>query len=462
MTMLGIDDNNRKWWILAAMGAILGVILLDETVVGVALPTMQVDLDMSEVTSHWVVNIYMLVLAGLAAAAGKFGDIVGHKTVINTGLVIFGLASLGCGFAQSDVWLITARGIQGVGAAIIFPSCLAMVTIVFRPEQRGLALGIWGAIGTVFLALGPLVGGFLTDFASWRWIFWVNPPIVFAVALIVLAAWVDPPKTDKSERVDKTGLILLIGGLSMAVFAIMEGPEWGWTNLTILLLLIVGAVLLVAFVFVELRKRTPLIAVDLFASPTFSGCNLVIFAAQYTKMAVFVFGAMYLQDILKMSPLMAGLALLPTVAPQIVTAPLAGHAADKFGARWPSLLGVAAMGAGLVIVTIAITRGSYALMFPGLLSWGLSQAFVFLPPQRAVMNSVPPSKQGEAGGIAMSSQLLGATIGMAVCSTLFSMTNSFQVVFFGTAVFTLIVLVISWLTIERPGRAGAVSAPQQQ
>ncbi len=255
--MLGIDDNNRKWWILAAMGAILGVILLDETVVGVALPTMQVDLDMSEVTSHWVVNIYMLVLAGLAAAAGKFGDIVGHKTVINTGLVIFGLASLGCGFAQSDVWLITARGIQGVGAAIIFPSCLAMVTIVFRPEQRGLALGIWGAIGTVFLALGPLVGGFLTDFASWRWIFWVNPPIVFAVALIVLAAWVDPPKTDKSERVDKTGLILLIGGLSMAVFAIMEGPEWGWTNLTILLLLIVGAVLLVAFVFVELRKRTP-------------------------------------------------------------------------------------------------------------------------------------------------------------------------------------------------------------
>jgi len=185
--MLGISDTNRKWWILAAMGAILGVILLDETVVGVALPTMQTDLGMSEVTSHWVVNIYMLTLAGLAAAAGKIGDIIGHKTVMITGLIIFGAASLLCGFAQTDIWLIIARGIQGCGAAIIFPSSLAMTTIAFPPSQHGLALGIYGAIGTVFLSLGPLVGGFLTDFLSWRWIFWVNPPIVLAIAAIVLA-----------------------------------------------------------------------------------------------------------------------------------------------------------------------------------------------------------------------------------------------------------------------------------
>ncbi len=164
--MFGINDQNRRWWVLAAMGAILGVILLDETVIGVALPTIQADLDMSEVASHWVVNVYMLVLAGLAAAAGKLGDIAGHKRIMNTGLLIFGLASLACGFAESGDWLITARAVQGAGAAIIFPGSLAMLTIAFTEQQRGLAIGMAGAIGTVFLALGPLVGGFLTDVAS--------------------------------------------------------------------------------------------------------------------------------------------------------------------------------------------------------------------------------------------------------------------------------------------------------
>jgi len=430
------------------MGTILGVILLDETVVGVALPTIQSDLNMSEIRSHWVVNIYMLVLAGLAAAAGKFGDIFGHKIVMNTGLIIFGLASLACGFAQTDLWLIAARGIQGVGAAIIFPSCLSMATIIFPPEQRGFALGIWGAIGTTFLALGPLVGGFLTDFVTWRAIFWLNPPICFAIMLIVFAAWTGLPQSEKVERVDKAGTLLLVSGLSAIVFAVMEGPDWGWSDPTIITLFVAGMTFLIAFVSIELKIRMPLIEVDLFRNSSFSACNLVIFSAQYSKMAMFVFGAMYFQDVLKLSPLIAGIALLPTVVPQIATAPLAGHAADRFGARWPSIIGVAAMAVGLVIVTIAIARESYALMFFGLLFWGLSQSFVFVAPQRAVMNSVSPQKQGQAGGISMSSQLLGATIGMAICSTVFSMTSSFQAVFLSTSVVAIIVLVISWLAIE--------------
>jgi MFS family permease len=166
--MPGIRAEDRKWWVLAAMGAILGVILLDETVVSVALATIRSDLGMSEAGSHWVVNIYMLVLAGLSAAAGKVGDIAGHRLVMNSGLLTFGAASIACGFADSGTWLIVARGVQGVGAAIIFPASLAMLTIAFPERQRGLAIGISGAVGTVFLALGPLVGGFLTDFASCR------------------------------------------------------------------------------------------------------------------------------------------------------------------------------------------------------------------------------------------------------------------------------------------------------
>lgn len=448
-----MSDQLRKWLVLVAMGAILGVILLDETVVGVALPTIQIDLAMSEVRSHWVVNIYMLVLAVLAAAAGKFGDVVGHRMLVTTGLAIFGIASLACGFAGGEIWLIVARAMQGLGAAIIFPSSLAMVTVAFPKEQRGFALGIYGAIGTVFLALGPLVGGFLTDFASWRWIFWVNPPIVVAVGMIVLAAWVEPARTGTPDRIDKVGLVLLICGLSALVFALMEGPGWGWNDPAILALLAGGMAMLVAFAVFEHGKRAPLIDVDLFANSTFAGSNLVIFFAQYSKMSVLVFGALYLQDVLHMSPLLSGFALLPTVAPQPFTAPAVGRVVDRFGGREPTVFGVALSAAAFIWIAFSISQGSYALLFAGLFAWGLSVAFLFVPPQHTVMGSVPPQKTGQAGGIAMSSQLLGATIGMAVSSTVYSMSQSFHAVFLVTAIVNMIVLAVAWLTIGRPTKA---------
>jgi EmrB/QacA subfamily drug resistance transporter len=440
------------------MGAILGVILLDETVVGVALPTIQIDLALDEVESHWVVNVYMLVLACVAAVAGRLGDMVGHRRLMVLGLLIFGLASLACGFAGSDAWLIAARGVQGLGAAIIFPVSLAMVVITFPERQRGLALGIYGSIGTTFLALGPMVGGLLTDIASWRWIFWLNPPITLVIAAIVLAAWRDPPHDGAPERLDKRGFLLLVGGLSLVIFAVMEGPDRGWTRPAILLPLVVGVVLLALFVRVERRTAAPLIDVRLFADRSFTACNLVIFTVQYSKMTMYVFGAMYLQDILKMSPLMAGLALLPTVSTQVFMAPLAGRAADRFGARWPSLGGLISMTAGLVLVAVAMDWKNYVLMFPGLLAWGLSPAFLFVPPRRAVMSAVPPAMHGQAGGIAMSAQLIGATVGMAVCSTIFSMTGDFRAVFLATALVTGSVIVVGLFAIERPRAAAPVAA----
>ncbi|MCB1494302.1 MAG: MFS transporter [Bauldia sp.] len=448
------DDaiTSRMWWILAAMGAILGVILLDETVVGVALPTIQTDLAMTEVGSHWVVNIYMLALAALAAAAGKFGDMVGHRALMIAGLLVFGLASLACGFSQTGTWLIVARGIQGVGAAIIFPSSLAMITIIFPESRRGLALGVYGAIGTTFLALGPFVGGLLTDLASWRWIFWINPPIVLAVALVVLVKWNIDHAAPVRQRFDRAGFLALVLGLSALVFGIMQGPDWGWPSPAILGALVAGVLLLVGFVAIELKRRSAaLIEVALFRNPTFSACNLVIFLAQYSKMAVFVFGALYLQDALKLSALEAGLALLPTVAPQIVTAPLAGRITDRDGERWPSIAGVATILAGLVWIGLAVSADNYAILFPGLLLWGLSMAFLFLPPQRAVMSSVPPGQQGQAGGIAMSAQLLGAAIGMAISSTLYNTTGSYAVVFLSNAALAAVVLVVALLAIERTG-----------
>ena len=257
----------------------------------------------------------------------------------------------------------------------------------------------------------------------------------------------------------------LVGGLSMIIIGIMEGPDRGWSSAPILTLLAAGVVLLAAFIRIERRVAAPLIDTSLFADritvdgdaasadSTFTASNLVIFTAQYSKMAMFVFCAMFLQDTLGMSPLMAGIALLPTVAPQILMAPLAGKAADRFGDRNPTLLGLLALAVGLGIIIAGIYVHTYAILFWGLLAWGLSQAFLFVPPQRAVMSSVPPQKHGQAGGIAMSMQLIGATVGMAVCSTIFSMTHDYQIVFLANVLFAAFVFLVAVLGIRRPRAA---------
>lgn len=446
--MLTTNDNNRKWWILAAMGGVIGLILLDETVVGVALPTVREDLGMSQLAAHWVVNAYLLVFAGLAAAAGRLGDLAGLHRLFTLGVAIFGIASLACGFAENGAWLIAARAVQGVGAAVIFPCSLSMVTIAFPADQRGLALGISGSIGTVFLALGPLIGGFFTDVISWRWIFWINPLLVIPVALVIWAAWVDPPRQGTPEPMDRRGLIALLAGLGMLVFAVMQGPDWGWSHAAIWIPFLCGIASLVVFVLVERRQRAPLIEVDLFRGGTFTACNLVLFVAQFSKIALIVFGALYLQDTLGMSPLAAGVALLAAVAPIPFVAPFAGRAADRFGARWPSLCGLVFTASAIIWIGLAVDAKSYGLLLPALLLYGVSQAFLFPPSQHAIMISVPNEKQGEAGGIAMTSQLLGGTIGMSICSTVFTTTEDFRAVFLATGAIMAAVLVFGWFAIR--------------
>ena len=426
-----INDKNRKWWILAAMGGILGLILLDETVVGVALPTIRRDLGLSLVNGHWVINAYLLVFAGLTAAAGKFSDIIGLKKIVIVGIAIFGLASLASGFAESGAWLITARAVQGIGAAAILPASMAMIAIVFPEEQRGTALGIYGAIGTVFLSLGPLAGGFFTDFVSWRWIFWINPPIVVGIALVLLASWTDAPHAHPASRIDYPGLVSLVSGLGMLVFAIMQGPEWGWTHPAVWGLLLAAVVALTVFVAVELRSKIPLIEVDLFRSASFSVSNMVVFTGQVSKIAMFVFGALYFQHALKMSPLVAGVALLSATAPIAFTALPAGWITDRFGQRRPALFGLAVTVVVFIWIGFAVVWDRYDLLLPAMLIYGVTQPLLFVPPMRAVMNAVPADKQGQAGGIVLSAQFLGGTIGMACLGALLVATGSYQVVFSG-------------------------------
>lgn len=444
--MLRITDENRKWWILFAMGAGAGLIMLDETVVGVALPTLRRDLGLSEVGSHWVVSAYMLVFTGAAAAGGKLGDIVGFKALALAGGAIFGLASLAAGFSDSGGFLIAARVVQGIGAAAIFPTTVAMIMIAFPKAQRGMAMGTLAAVGTSFLAAGPFVGGFLTELVSWRWIFWVNVPIVALLAAIVVMAWVDPPvKEGERPGFDLGGFVTLVGGLCLLVFAIMQGASWGWTQGVILACLAGGVIILSIFVVLEGRRDDPLIEVDLFAIASFSACTLVLFVGQFAKMAIVVFAALYLQDRLGMSPLIAGLALLASVlAFPILSAPV-GRLADKHGARQLVLsgLGLATLAMGWIGVVSAWE--SYWVLLPGLVLWGGGMVFCYAPTLRAMANAVPVEKQGQTSGIGVTARLLGGTVGMAVCSTLLVMTNSFQVVFLTTGALMLATVVFAWL-----------------
>jgi EmrB/QacA subfamily drug resistance transporter len=445
--MVKANPESRKWWILCAMCGAGGLILLDETVIGIALPTIERDIGMSMVAGHWVVNAYLLVFAGFAAAGGKMGDIIGLNRAFSIGVAAFGLGSLAAGSAGAESWLIAARAVQGFGAAVIFPATIAIVAAVFPTAQRGTAIGILLSAANIFLAAGPLVGGFLIETFSWRWIFWVNVPIVALVKLAMSAAWPREPRKDGRPGIDYAGLLTLAAALGMVVFAMMQGASWGWTHAVILGFLLGGALCIALFAVIEQRKDAPLIEVDLFRDGSFTAYNLVLFSAQVSKMAVVVFGALYLQHVLRMGPLTAGLCLLAAVVGSPVFGVPAGRLIDRVGPRGPALLGLASLTLGMIWIGGASVWDSYPLLLPGLVLWGAALPFCYAAPLRAVMSAVPVAKQGQASGISITTRLLGATIGMAACSTLFAMTGSYQAVFLGTAVLMAAALIFGWLVI---------------
>ncbi len=445
-----ISDANRKWWILAAMSGVLGLVVLNETVIGVALATIQRDLAMSQVASHWVVNAYLLTFTCFVAIGGRLGDSLGHHGFFVFGVAIFGLASLAAGFAQNGAWLIAARALQGIGAAIVFPASWAMLTSVFPVEQRGTAFGIQTTVGGTFMAMGPLVGGVFTETLSWRWIFWINLPVVAVIAAIVWAAWKAPPQESQTpSAIDTPGLITLVGGLSALVIALMQGAEWGWVAPATLTLLCGGAVLLALFILWERRAAHPLIELGLLGNGTFTGCILVFFMFQFNKVAVFVFVALYLQGALHLSPIDAGLVVMIAVLPTLVTSLVSGRVADRFGSRRPLFIGLLLSGAALVLIAAATTADSVALIVAPLVVWGAMLPFIAVSARRALMNAVPKAQQGQASGINSTVQMLGGTVGMALCGALLVATGTYWSLFLLTGALVFALLVIAWFTVER-------------
>ena len=450
---MGITEQNRRWFILAAMGSTLGLIVLDQTVVGVALPTIRKALGMSQVGSHWIVNAYLLMLTGFAAAAGRMADIVPIQRIYITGAMLFGAASLSCGLAENSSWIIASRAVQGLGAAMVFPTSLAMITHAFPPEQRGLAFGIQTMIGGSFMSLGPLVGGALIHYASWRWIFWINLPVVLAIVFIVARAWRNVANESIKERIDVAGLVTLIVGLVALIAATMQGEDWGWRSLEILSLYGVAAVSLSVFVFLELKRSQPLLDLHLLRKGVITASNLVIFTGQFNQIAVTIFFALYLQTKLGLSALQTGTALLAAVVPTLVTSILAGHLSDRFGPRWPALIGLAANGSSLLWISVLVGDDRYGLLIAPLILYGLSLPFLVVPTRRAIMAAVESSKQGQASGVSMTLQLFGGSVGVAVCGAILAVTGSFRAIYLIAAAMAAVIWLIGFAAIRESKQA---------
>ena len=307
-----ITDDNRKWWTLGAMCFALFMIMLDNTVVNVALPSIQRDLGASISGLEWTVNGYTLSFAVLLATGGRLGDIFGRRRMFLLGVVVFALSSATAGLAQSSTDLVISRVVQGVGAALMMPGTLSIITDAFPAHERGKALGTWAGVSALALAVGPVLGGFLTEHASWRAIFYLNIPVAVGAVAATIFAVRESRDTTVGREVDYLGVAALTAGLTALVLALVEGNAWGWSSGGIVALLVGSALSLAAFVAIELWVRAPMVEFRFFADRNFVGAVVVALIITFAMMGVFFFLALYMQGILGYSPLEAGVRFLPS------------------------------------------------------------------------------------------------------------------------------------------------------
>lgn len=447
----------RQWCVLAAMSGVLGLVVLDETVVGVALPTIQTDLGMTATGSHWVVNAYLLVFTALVAFGGRLGDMFGHGRLFLVGVALFGAGSLAAGFAPTGAALVSARAVQGAGAALVFPASFAIITASFPTEQRGSALGIQTTAAGCFMAAGPAVGGFFAETISWRWIFWINLPAVAVIAVIAIAVAIHrsethaTPSPHQRTTIDFAGLVTLIVGVSALTIALLEGGDWGWGSPTVLALLVASPIVLGLFGWIETRRDHPLIALELLRIPTFTGCVIAFFMFQFNKIIVFIFVPLYLQKALDFTPLDSGWPLLVAVLPTLATSVVAGRLADRIGTRTPLLIGLLVNGGSLLVIAVGIGLSNFWTIAAALLVWGTTLPLVSVVPRRALLNAVTPQQRGQASGVNLTVQMIGGTVGLALCTAVLVGTGSYLPVFALTGALALAVLPIAWALVERPG-----------
>ncbi len=406
--------ENRKWWTLVAVAFGLFMIMLDNTVVNVALPSIERDLGIGISELEWVVNAYALTFAVLMLTGGKLADLLGRRRIFIVGLVIFTGASLASGLATSAGWLIGARTVQGAGAALMNPATLSIITATFPPRQRGMAIGIWAGVSAMALAIGPLVGGLLTEQIDWSWIFFVNVPVGVLGVVVARLAIDESRDTSHEQRLDLPGLLASGIALFALTYGLIEANTYGWTSPRILALFAVAAVGLVAFVLLELHQRVPMLDITLFRNGTFAGANAVALLVTLSMFGVFFFISLYMQNILGYSAVRAGASFLPMTVLIILVAPIAGRQSDRIGSRWMMAAGMALVAVSLVVFSRLGEHSSWWNLLPGMLVGGFGMALTMTPMTAAALGSVPVDKAGVGSGVLNSFRQVGGALGIAV------------------------------------------------
>jgi EmrB/QacA subfamily drug resistance transporter len=412
--------RDRRWIALAVLVVAQFMVVLDVAIVNVALPTIKIDLHFSEASLQWVITAYAILFGGVLLLGGRMADLLGRRRMFMIGLVVFSLASLAGGLAQSEAWLIVARATQGLGAAIVSPAALSIITTTFAEgAERNRALGVWGAVAGAGGAAGVLLGGILTSGLNWRWVLFVNVPIGLTAAVLAPRVLLESHADDDTEGFDIPGAITVTAGLALLVYAVVDAVNVGWGSTATLLRLAGSAALLVAFVLIERRQRHPLLPFSIFRLRTLRGADIVGLLIGMSLFSMFFFISLYLQDVLGFSPIKAGLSYLPLAVGIIISAGAASQLVTRIGFKPTLIGGLLLIAAGLLWFSrVRAPGGSFAadVLGPSLLAaFGLG--FSFVPVTIAAVTGTKPHEAGLASGLINTSQQVGGALGLAILAT---------------------------------------------
>jgi EmrB/QacA subfamily drug resistance transporter len=411
--------RGNKWWTLVAVCLGTFMLLLDITIVNVALPDIQRALHSSFSDLQWIVDAYALTLAAFLLTGGSLADMYGRRLLYLIGLAIFTSASVLCGFAVNTLMLQLSRGLQGVGGAIMFAVSLALLADAFRGKDRGTAFGVWGAVTGLAVAIGPLLGGLLTSGISWRWIFFVNAPIG-VLAVIITTMRVAESRAQQASRPDWAGFSLFTVALASLVYGLIRSNEKSFTDSVVLACFAAAAVLLIAFVILELRTANPMFDLNLFRLPTFSGGLVAAFGLSASIFSMLLYLVLYLQDILGYSALGTGVRLMVISGGILLTATLSGRLTSRVPVRWLIGPGLLLVGAGLLLMRGLDASSGWTHLIPGMIVSGLAVGLVNPPLASTAVGVVQPQRAGMASGINSTFRQVGIATGIALLGTLFS------------------------------------------
>ncbi len=419
----GQDTDNRKWWVLVAMVFGLFMPMLDNLVVNVALPTIQRELGAGVSGLQWIIDAYTLTFASFMLTGGALGDLYGRKRFFMAGLGLFTLGSLLCGLSGSTSELIGFRAVQGLGAAMLLPGSLSIITATFHGRERGAAIGIWAAISGLAIAIGPVIGGYLVEHVSWESIFFINVPVgVIGLTLTYLVVR-ESRDTTKSRRLDPPGLVTGTAGLFFLVYALIEGNGRGWTDGLILGAFALAAVFLATFFYVESHREYPMLPLSFFKIPTFAASNVVAASIFFAMFGSVFFLALYLQNVRGYSPVGAGLRLFAFSVAILIIAPIAGRLSDRFGSRWFMTVGPLLAATGMSLLLRTQVDSSYVtVLLPAFLILASGMAMTMAPMTAAVMASVPGAKAGVASAATNTSREIGGVFGIALLGAIVTST----------------------------------------